>query len=268
MNPVIFSGGLNHVTYQNDEQIPNDLQLYYWDNSAGRYKPVGTLAQLKEMPESIGTTNVVGNLDGFITKLGTVYNVVLYYNSTPDIPIVNTNPNGYSFFWNLLSPSQSPAPERISIPILRSYVQVYEQYERYNQFTSQAKREVIAMIQAQLQRQGQGQGQEQGQEQEQAPAQEQAREPIQYPQNAEASVDSENRLKCDICDVNTKNVVFNCGHSICSVCNSQLQNRECPFCRQPITSTGPLFIGGNKNDYKQKYLKYKNKYLELKKLNI
>jgi len=254
MNPVIFSAGLNHVTYPNDEVIPNDLQLYYWDNSTGRYKPVGTLAQIKEMPKSIGTSNIVGNLDGFITKLGNSNNVVLYYNSTPDVPIVNTPPNR----------PQSPAPERIPIPILRSFVESHERYPILS--PSPARIQVIAMIQAQLQAQAQGQGQAQGLVQGLV----QANAPIQYPKNAVASEDSENRLLCGICNANTKNVVFNCGHSICSDCNSKLPKRECPFCRKPITSIGPLYIGGNgnKNDYKQKYLKYKNKYLELKKLNI
>ena len=254
MNPVIFEHGLNHVIYQNGEVVPQDLQLYYWDNSAGRYKPVGTLAQIRDMPGSFNS-NVVGNLDGFITRLGDVDDVVLYYNSTPDVPIVNIAPNG----------PPSPEPARIPIPMLQGYVRSREQY----QTTEPAVTQVLAMVQAQLQGQGQAQAQAQ------VHAQVHAHTPIQYPQNAKASEDSVNRLLCDICDVNTKNVVFNCGHSICSDCNSKLPKRECPFCKRIITGIGPLFIGGdggscngNKNDYKQKYLKYKNKYLELKKLKI
>jgi hypothetical protein len=40
---------------------------------------------------------------------------------------------------------------------------------------------------------------------------------------------------------------------------------KCPFCRVPIdpNKMNPLFIGGGSN-YKEKYLKYKNKYLQLK----
>ena len=76
---IFFRRGLNLVTYPNGEVIPQDLQLYYWDNSAGRYKPVGTFEQIKDMPGTYNA-NISGYLDGFITNLGNVDNVVLYYN--------------------------------------------------------------------------------------------------------------------------------------------------------------------------------------------
>ena len=62
-----------------------------------------------------------------------------------------------------------------------------------------------------------------------------------------------------------------CGHPTCRSCYNKIRPsggeneqvvKRCPWCRVPAPSVNPLFLNGG---YKQKYLKYKNKYLELKK---
>ena len=60
---------------------------------------------------------------------------------------------------------------------------------------------------------------------------------------------------CVVCNIREANTRLNCGHLLCSICTETLTT--CPLCRAPITS---FLIGG----YRQKYLKYKAKYLELK----
>ena len=71
------------------------------------------------------------------------------------------------------------------------------------------------------------------------------------------------RMTCPICLVREKNTVLNCGHLLCAEDTEALRatpNPLCPICRVPITSAQKIFYGG----YRQKYLKYKAKYLELK----
>jgi hypothetical protein len=72
------------------------------------------------------------------------------------------------------------------------------------------------------------------------------------------------RLQCPICLENIKNISLPCGHLICSDCEDKLQNKECPMCRKTFDTTQKVFIGGSKDNYKNKYLKYKQKYLFLK----
>ena len=62
---------------------------------------------------------------------------------------------------------------------------------------------------------------------------------------------------CTICMENKKNVVFlPCGHMCtCAQCAPQVD--RCPLCRENIVSKHNVFY--------QKYLKYKKKYLQLKK---
>eukprot|EP00002_Diphylleia_rotans_P009145 TRINITY_DN1915_c0_g3_i2.p1 TRINITY_DN1915_c0_g3~~TRINITY_DN1915_c0_g3_i2.p1 ORF type:complete len:177 (-),score=33.92 TRINITY_DN1915_c0_g3_i2:224-754(-) len=47
-------------------------------------------------------------------------------------------------------------------------------------------------------------------------------------------------LQCPICFSEPVNVVFQCGHSCCQRCGSQLST--CHICRQRITTRNPLFI--------------------------
>ena len=77
---------------------------------------------------------------------------------------------------------------------------------------------------------------------------------------------------CEICYENPVNRVMPCGHPICFVCFNQLppsgagteldpRVRRCPTCRAPAPHANPLFLNGG---YKKKYLKYKEKYIQLK----
>jgi len=64
--------------------------------------------------------------------------------------------------------------------------------------------------------------------------------------------DSVNRVK-----------VLPCGHTFHNHCitESRKTSNKCPLCNIPATNVGNIFLGGN---YKEKYLKYKNKYIALK----
>ena len=71
------------------------------------------------------------------------------------------------------------------------------------------------------------------------------------------------RLTCPICFERERNTVLNCGHLFCAEDTAAIKaapNPKCPLCQTPITSDQKIFYGG----YRQKYLKYKAKYLELK----
>jgi hypothetical protein len=71
------------------------------------------------------------------------------------------------------------------------------------------------------------------------------------------------RLTCPICLERERNTVLNCGHLFCAEDTTAIRsapNPKCPLCQTPITSAQRIFYGG----YRQKYLKYKAKYLELK----
>jgi hypothetical protein len=66
-------------------------------------------------------------------------------------------------------------------------------------------------------------------------------------------------LRCPICFVNVKDIKLTCGHMLCKYCANNYRTRNittCPLCRQDITSMDKV--------YYKKYLKYKNKYLQLK----
>ena len=71
------------------------------------------------------------------------------------------------------------------------------------------------------------------------------------------------RLTCPICFERERNTVLNCGHLFCAEDTAAIKaapNPKCPLCQTPITSDQKIFYGG----YRQKYLKYKATYLELK----
>jgi len=236
MLPVIFRAGLNRVTQQDsDDYINEDLPLYYWNTFSQQFANAGTLNKIRE--ESMGTDIIISFFNNRI-KIGTIYNTHLYYNSTPEIPIVHTPPEG---------------AEQLPIPVV---------------LLGNSRQLAPASVQLAFQ-QGQLQA---GPVAVQVPAPAQTFHPNDVPliskagESTRAEEEVVDRLRCGICTVNTKNIVFNCGHTICSECNSNLKQNECPFCKQPITMRQKFFIGGYKNDYKQKYLKYKQKYLSLKKL--
>ncbi|KAL4597727.1 hypothetical protein ACB092_11G009700 [Castanea dentata] len=50
-----------------------------------------------------------------------------------------------------------------------------------------------------------------------------------------------NQLVCPICLTNAKDLAFGCGHLTCQYCEPRIKN--CPICREPITSRLRVFIG-------------------------
>lgn len=68
--------------------------------------------------------------------------------------------------------------------------------------------------------------------------------------------DYKTRMTCPICLTNEKKIKLTCGHMLCKVCSDRVD--KCPECRTPITTRDTV--------YYNKYLKYKNKYLALKKM--
>ncbi len=60
---------------------------------------------------------------------------------------------------------------------------------------------------------------------------------------------------CSICTIRVVNIKIDCGHLFCINCAINLT--ECPLCRTPIDNYSKIYL--------KKYLKYKNKYLKLKK---
>ncbi|CAK0737604.1 hypothetical protein CVIRNUC_000940 [Coccomyxa viridis] len=56
---------------------------------------------------------------------------------------------------------------------------------------------------------------------------------------AERERAAEEATTCSLCMDRPKTVVFNCGHQICTECSAG--HTECPFCREPITSSITLF---------------------------
>ncbi len=64
------------------------------------------------------------------------------------------------------------------------------------------------------------------------------------------------RITCPVCISKERNTVLNCGHLLCYDCANNPSLTICPVCRTPIVSKNQIFL--------KKYLKYKNKYLALK----
>jgi hypothetical protein len=94
---------------------------------------------------------------------------------------------------------------------------------------------------------------------------EEEEENITLEEKAKIGVSYSRRLNCIICKGNEVNtVLIPCGHLFCSTCiqtyinteNAQRRKPLCPICRQEFRSMH--------NIYYQKYLKYKNKYLQIK----
>ena len=56
----------------------------------------------------------------------------------------------------------------------------------------------------------------------------------------------ENRLTCPICLDHKKNVsCVPCGHALCRACADAVSsrgNRKCPFCREDVQHTNPIFL--------------------------
>ena len=67
-------------------------------------------------------------------------------------------------------------------------------------------------------------------------------------------------LKCPICHSNIKDIKLSCGHMVCKKCSIdviKVLKMKCPLCRTISTEL-------NEVKYKNKYLKYKMKYFNLK----
>jgi alpha-tubulin suppressor-like RCC1 family protein len=69
-----------------------------------------------------------------------------------------------------------------------------------------------------------------------------------------------NRIKCKLCNVNEIKKVLNCGHLLCNKCANYYETKECPMCNKKITTRNEI--------YYKKYMKYKNKYVLLKRGRI
>jgi len=250
--------------------------LYYWHNSANQYKSVGTFFDIKFISNlysrsSSDRSTVYGNLDGSAHRLGTIMDNNLYYNSTPNEPIVHTAPEQARLQREPINVQKAEArqAEIYSEPSIKELIEqsahareaeAQQAQERQRQEREAQERELQlsrrALLEAAKARLAQSVA---------APSSAQ----IRFPKNAPPNEESENRLICPICLETTKNTVFRCGHAICNVCYENIisTNGICPICKEEINvnKTNPLFIGGSSN-YKQKYLKYKNKYLQMKRL--
>jgi sacsin len=85
-----------------------------------------------------------------------------------------------------------------------------------------------------------------------------------------AEIDAlKSRFECSICFKNEKDTaLIPCGHTLCNECTTIYNYNTgsyCPICNREIENIQKIFYGGGSN-YKEKYLKYKNKYLQLKSL--
>jgi hypothetical protein len=65
---------------------------------------------------------------------------------------------------------------------------------------------------------------------------------------------------CPSCKTRIANDVLKCGHKVCNICKDTLisENGNCPRCKEPVYEDSD-------EEARRKYLKYKNKYLKLKK---
>jgi WD40 repeat protein len=93
---------------------------------------------------------------------------------------------------------------------------------------------------------------------------------LQQDETNQQLVQYRDRINCPVCLVKAKNIIIKkCGHGLCDACYSEIlrRNKQCPTCREPLNGHNseytPFYIGGS-NQYYKKYLKYKNKYLQLK----
>ena len=67
------------------------MPLYYWKKSLQQFINAGTLNSIKD--NSTGTQIYITDNNNII-EIGNIDNASLYYNSTPDIPIVHIPPIG------------------------------------------------------------------------------------------------------------------------------------------------------------------------------
>ncbi len=100
-------------------------------------------------------------------------------------------------------------------------------------------------------------------------------EPIQLPDELHgnpAVSELKYKIDCPACTTygrhpaNLRNIILMpCHHTICNTCfESTRPPKKCPICNTRTTDVYPLVLGGSKETYKEKYLKYKSKYLQLK----
>ena len=75
-------------------------------------------------------------------------------------------------------------------------------------------------------------------------------------------------LRCPVCFENEIKIIYRCGHGVCFRCDDRISKsvdlNKCPNCRGPTIDSRRLYLsdGASANN---KYLKYKTKYLQLKK---
>jgi len=92
MLPVIFAAGLNYVTKKNDDNLNDNNYLYYWDKSLQQFINAGTLDSIRKSSFGKDKNIIITGKDNSRINIGNVENVKLYYNSTPEISIVDTEP--------------------------------------------------------------------------------------------------------------------------------------------------------------------------------
>jgi hypothetical protein len=88
-------------------------------------------------------------------------------------------------------------------------------------------------------------------------------EVVNFPENPDEILRLAENMKCPVCKSNISNLVFECGHFICSECYTTMvqvgHNNNCPQCRKSSVPR-PIFM----NEFQKKYIKYKQKYFQLK----
>lgn len=66
------------------------------------------------------------------------------------------------------------------------------------------------------------------------------KESIVTPVAPSITIEEVDKTTCNICFEYEKNVVLNCGHTVCAQCSHQLQ--QCPMCRVDITERKKLYL--------------------------
>lgn len=87
-------------------------------------------------------------------------------------------------------------------------------------------------------------------------------EVVNFPENPDEILRLAENMKCPVCKSNISNLVFECGHFICSECHNVMigmGDNNCPMCRRSSVPR-PVFM----NEFQKKYIKYKQKYFQLK----
>ena len=65
--------------------------------------------------------------------------------------------------------------------------------------------------------------------------------------STELEKEYENRINCQICYVNARNISLDpCHHTMCIECYDKINPKRCPDCRKTITDIHPFYLGGYK----------------------